>query len=201
MKSPNQALEPTLYPVFTGRVGAHSSASRFICSIPRGSAFRWNSGMTPRKRILFWVVLLSATSLLVLVCVTRKSQTIDVSVSYLGTENYKHWGLCSYFGVTNKSCFSVKRWPPIQVEDQKTGTWVTVMYQENKFLGPGEGETVVFQRPTNQGPWRLVFTLSRTSLRSRSADFVAGYSWSKYIPLRLRGVPCDFRKSDWVKGE
>ena len=157
--------------------------------------------MTPRKRSLFWVVLVLATSLLVLVCLTRNSQSIDVSVSYLGTENYKHWGLCSFFGVTNTSSFSVKRWPAIEVEDQKTGTWATVMYQENKFLGPREAETVVIQRPTNQGPWRLVLTLSRTSLRSRFGDFVGGHSWSKYIPLRLRGVPCDFRKSDWVKGE
>jgi hypothetical protein len=95
----------------------------------------------------------------------------------------------------------VKRWPGIEVEDQKTGIWATVMYQEKRFLRPGEGETVVFQRPTNQGPWRLVLTLSQTSVRSRFDDFVGAYSWSKYIPLRLRGVRCDFRKSDWVKSE
>ena len=158
--------------------------------------------MTSRKQSLIWVVVLVfATSLLLFVCATRRPRSIDVAVSYLGTENYKHWGLCSFFGVTNKSSFSVKRWPGIEVEDQRNGTGACVTYQANKLLGPGEGETVVFQKPTNQGPWRVVLTLSRTSLRSRFSDFVGRYGWSKYIPLRLRGVPCDFRKSDWVKGE
>jgi hypothetical protein len=84
--------------------------------------------MTHRQRRLFWMVFVFATSLLVFVCATRNPQPIDVSVSYLGAENYKHWGLCSYFGITNNSRFSVKRWPGIEVEDEKNGTWATVMY-------------------------------------------------------------------------
>ena len=163
--------------------------------------------MTPRKRslfclcLMFWAILVFPLSFLVVVCLTGKPQPMDISVSYLGTENYKHWGLCSFFGVTNKSSFPVKRWPGIDVEEQKAGSQATVMFQEKKFLGPGEGEIVVFQKPTNQAPWRVVLTLSRTSARSRFADFVGAYTWSRYIPSRLRGVPCDFWKSDWVNGE
>jgi hypothetical protein len=80
------------------------------------------------------MVFVFATSLLVFVCATRNPQPIDVSVSYLGAENYKHWGLCSYFGITNNSSFSVKRWPGIEVEDEKNGTWATVIYM--LFLRP-----------------------------------------------------------------
>lgn len=155
--------------------------------------------MKTSKRSLFWVILVFATSSWVLVCATRNSQPIDVSISYLRSENYKHWGLCSFFGVTNKSSISVRRWPGIVVEDQKTGTWVTAMFEQNSLLGLGEGEIVVFQRPTNQGPWRLVLTISRTSLRSRFEDFVGQHSWSQYIPLSLRGVPCELLKSEWVE--
>src|SRR5262245_8873443 len=157
--------------------------------------------MRPRKRILFCVGLVLGTSVLVFVSAIRSSQSIDVSVSYLRTENYKAWGPSCFFAITNKSSFSVKRWDGIQVEDQKTGTWSGVTYNEPKLLAPGEGETVVFQRPTNQGPWRLLLPLSRNSLRCRFGYFVGAYSWSKYLPLRLRGTPLDFRKSDWVKGE
>jgi hypothetical protein len=153
------------------------------------------------KRSLFWAVLAFATSWLVFVCVTRNWQPINVSVTYIGAENYKHWGLCAFFGVTNATNFSLKRGPGIVVEEQKTGAWTTVMYQQPKLLGPEKGEILVFQRPTNQEPWRLVLTFSRAGFRSTLADFVGKYSRSKYIPWRLSGVPCEFQRSDLVKPE
>lgn len=155
------------------------------------------------KQSVLWLSLglAFATSLLVLVSVPKNYQAIDFSIAHLGTRNFRHWGPCSFFGVTNKSSFTVTRWPAFDVEDKNTGTVMMAMYQENRLLRPGEGEIIVFQRPTNQGPWRLVLTLSQTSLRSRIMDRVGGYSWSELIPLRLRGVPCEFLKSDWVEGE
>jgi hypothetical protein len=111
------------------------------------------------------------------------------------------WGPSCFFAVTNKSSFSVKRWSGMQVEDQKTGTYSGATYNEDKLLAPGEGETVVFQRPTNQGPWRLLLPLSRNSLRNRFGYFVGAHSWSKYLPLRLYGTPLYFWESAWVKCE
>ena len=142
-----------------------------------------------------------ASCFLVLVSAPRNPESIDLSISHLGTRNFRHWGPCSFFGVTNKSSFTVTRWPSFDVEDKKSGTSILAMYQENRFLRPGEGEIIVFQRPTNQGPWRLVLTLTQTSLRSRFMDRFGGHRWSELIPLRLRGVPCEFLKSDWVEGE
>ena len=155
--------------------------------------------MRPRNRILFWVGLGLGTSVLVFVSATRSSQSMDVSVLYLRTENYKAWGPSCFFGITNKSSFPVKRWDGIQVE-QKTGSYAGVTYNPPKLLAPGEGETVVLQRPTSQEAWRLQVPLSRNSLRNRLSYFVRAYSWSKYLPFRLRGTPIDFRESDWVRG-
>lgn len=149
----------------------------------------------------FWVVLSFIMSVLFLACVTKNSQPMDVSFTHLGTMNYKHWGLCSFFGVTNKSNFSVKRWPAFCVEDQKTGISSIVMYQENRYFEPGEGETIVIQKPTNQGPWRLVLNYSRNGMAGSFAEILGKYNWSKYLPLRLRAVPSDNISSDWVKDE
>ena len=153
------------------------------------------------KQSVLWLGLAFATSLLVLVFVPKNSQAIDLSIAHLGTRNFRHWGPCSFFGVTNKSSFTVTRWPAFEVEDKEAGTVMMAMYQENRFLRPWEGEIIVFQRPTNQGPWRLVLTLSQTSMRSRFLNRVGGYSWSELIPLRLCGVRSEFLKSDWVEGE
>jgi hypothetical protein len=153
------------------------------------------------KRSLFWAVLAFATSWLAFVCVTKKREPINVSVTYIGAENYKHWGPCAFFGVTNTTSFPVNRGPGIDVEGQKTGAWTSIMYQQPQVLGPGKGEILVFQRPTNQEPWRLVLTFSRAGLRSRFAAFAGKYRWSEYIPWGLSGVPCEFQQSDWVKGE
>lgn len=157
--------------------------------------------MTHWNRSIFWVIFALTASFVVLSGVRRTSQTIEVSVSHVGTRKYKHWGMCCFFGVSNKSSFPVKRWPQFSVEDQNTGISSLVMYQENRYFGPGEGEIIVIQKPTNQGPWRLVLNYSRNSLTGRFGEIIGEYNWSQYIPLRLRAVPIDYFNSDWVKDE
>ena len=155
--------------------------------------------MIARKRWLPLVTFGALAAAVMLVSVRRHPAAISVSVRYLGSTNYLNWGDTSMFAVTNRSASIVRRQGWLGVEDRNTGTTMVGMNQDSRVLGPGEGEVVMLQTPTNGGAWRLMLTVEEIDLRRRVNEAAGEAGVAKHLPARFRAMPQYSFTSDWVQ--
>jgi hypothetical protein len=169
--------------------------------------------MRRRALIVISFLLIALAALIVVLAPVRPAAPLPVTVSFMGYTNDGNAGHLAMFAVTNHSDATIFRWGHYHPEAQRQPGLLAMLYIDpNKtglampkvFLAPGQSEVIEVPPPTNQGVWRVVLDCGRDGWRRKLEDWWApgglgqGGLINAIVPDRLKGVPTQQIRSDWI---
>ena len=156
--------------------------------------------MRKRKIIIGGATILALLIAWLVVVFLLPAKPLAVAVAFGGYTNDLKGGRVASFTISNNSRVPVRRWDRYRIETtNQTRPGPPVFQGQNVVLNPGQSEALLIPVPTNQQSWRVVFHCSAYGVRQDFADWANRSGYWRYLPERLRGVPSQYAKSDWIK--
>ena len=156
--------------------------------------------MPKRKFILGGAIILVLLAAWLSVIFISPAKPLAVVVAFAGYTNDMKGEPVAAFRISNDSCVRIRRWDRYHIEiPYQSSLGPLFFHGQNVVLDSGQSETVLIPMPTNQESWRIVFTCSRYGLRQDFADWAGRSGNWQYLPKKLRTVPGQYAKSDWIK--
>jgi hypothetical protein len=130
-----------------------------------------------------------------LLFLSRRARPSEVRVVFCGFTNDIKGLRLAAFRVSNTGGVRLFRWPGYAIEERGRVAPPIHGFCSSGVLWPGESSICLLPEPSNNVPWRAVFTLSDNNWHRR----LTGLPWVRgLLPDRFRSLPAHEGVSDWM---